>query len=658
MRKQVLRHIGTKASGIIIVLLMLSGLAFGATGTSLDISRTILAGRTLGMGGAHLGLSNDGEGLFTNPSGLAEISYPQLMGFTRKIFYSETNYTLFSMAVPTNYGTFGIGYAGAITGNSLPTIRDPGDNRITVNPSIEAMSYENSTVLLSYSRILPYKNIFVGGNLKFITQGIKGGYADRASTTTIDLSASYRPLEFVNLGINLQNFLGGNLNWGNASEKIGGYIKLGGALNILGKNALYKSTQDLVGAFDLDIPRDTLSSALMHLGFEWTPYKMLAVRCGLNQENNGTYLTFGLGLKNTAFRFDYAYAQRPGMPGDNPHYFSLSYVGDIVVSTSKKVVGRESGITFINPKDKTVTTDEAVIMKAEAKIKNIIETTTTWTVPLVSATHESVNTEQASILSKVYQNGYPVEISSNGLIENYTPLNLGRNVIKIAGFTSNEAIMVSSEARIIRIPAFKDVPSSYWAFEPISLDSVLGLIEGYPNSIFKPEKGITRAELTSLLLRSANVNQMRINEARLQKRFKDIKEDIWYAPYVNIGAEDGLVLGYSDQTFKPNKILSRAEAITIMARFAKLPIEGTLSEKSSIEVVSTFKDLKLNFWANKYIHPAHKAGLLKYLEGKDFNHKKTFTRAEAAEVFFRTKEIQKRINEYWETGRLSTLEAR
>ena len=120
-------------------------------GTTIDPSRTIYMGRTLGMGGAHLALSNDGEGIFANPSGLAGLEFPQITGLSRKIFLDETAYSLYGFSVPTDYGSFGVGYAGANTGGSYATSRD-NNNRIVINPSYEAVTYDNSVLLFSYAK--------------------------------------------------------------------------------------------------------------------------------------------------------------------------------------------------------------------------------------------------------------------------------------------------------------------------------------------------------------------------------------------------------------------------------------------------------------------------------------------------------------------------
>jgi len=632
----------------ILTATLVAGLIITAwAGTTIDPSRTLYTGRAMGLGGTYLGFANDAEGIFANPSGLTKLEYPQMVGVSRKIFLDETTYQVMAWSAPTHYGTFGMGYVGTAIGESFPTLREPGTNRIVINPSSEAMGYDNSVLMFTYARQLPWYNLSLGGNLKFFNQSIGGGgVGDRASAMNLDLSATYRPLKYLSLGANLQNVLGGSVSWAGTgnTDTLGGYWKLGGALKLFGAStseALLTNNmvREMSVGLDLDLPQNILAGAsLFHLGIEYLPLNFMALRAGLNQDNGGSGMTFGVGFRQSAFRFDYAFAARPGITGDNPHYFSLSYVGDRTVSVSKKFKHMASGINFIRPRDRSLTSLETVTVVAEVKAKKIYDQKTTWTVPLFESTSEVRETFDLIDLAGIRHNSYP--INQVGTVEVPNPLNIGRNLVSFSGYTPQESIVVSAEARILRVLPFKDTPMQHWAIEPITLNSVLGLIKGYPDNTFKPEKGITRAELTALLVRTAGIDAVRWDKAETEMKFKDVKEKLWFSPYVNLGVEMGLVTGYPDGTFQPNKVLNRAEGVTILARFAKLPESDG----------AVFPDLKSGFWANKFIKPAKEAGLLKYLSGKDFNPTYPFAREEAAEVLYQTDPIQRKVNEFWETG--------
>jgi len=87
------------------------------------------------------------------------------------------------------------------------------------------------------------------------------------------------------------------------------------------------------------------------------------------------------------------------------------------------------------------------------------------------------------------------------------------------------------------------------------------------------------------------------------------------APYVS---------GYSDGTFRPRGIVTRAEVATIFAKILNLP----LMDK---EVV--FSDVTENHWAQKYVNAVGKIGLFSGYSDGTFKPDNPISRAEIAQVF-------------------------
>jgi hypothetical protein len=111
--------------------------------------------------------------------------------------------------------------------------------------------------------------------------------------------------------------------------------------------------------------------------------------------------------------------------------------------------------------------------------------------------------------------------------------------------------------------------------------------------------------------------------------FGDLPASHWAANYVKSAVDMGLVTGYPDGKFKPNKQLSRAETVAIIARFDKLDTNKELS-------FGPFPDMTAKHWSAKYINAAKEAGILEYLKGQDFQPERQMTRAEAAEMIAKT----------------------
>jgi len=637
---------------ILTLLCLIAAPVLAADGVSFDPAQNIYAGRQLGLGGVSVAFSDDAAGVFANPANLTNLEFPQLIGASKKLVMDQSQYTLFCWAIPTGAGTFGFGYSSLNAGGSLPTKLDPATGRIMIDPSREAMSYDNHVIALSYARDfdlfkLP-RPVALGATFKFFGQALSGDVASSASGTGIDLSTSYQALSWLKVGANLQNMMEANLAWeGGAGDKIGGYYKLGCKMNLLGsQEALFKHDQKLYGGIDVAIPHSTLSSSNnYHLGLEYFPTGLnflpqdkVALRAGFNLDQNGSGIAFGVGIINSGFRFDYAFFQRPGIPGDIPHYFSLSYIGARIPFVYKKIKDKESHVVFYEPKDRSITNKNFTKIKALVKAKQIIDRTTVWKVTGISQTSEVKEVAELEDLSPIYFNGK--KINQIGTVETTATLALGRNVFQFFGYTASpEVFRASGEARVLRFDPFSDTPMDYWAISPIALSVTLGLVTGYPDGTFQPAKGITRAELVTLLVRSMPV---RLAETVDKTGFKDVSPTHWAAKYIAYGTYKDLITGYPDGTFQPSKVLTRAEGVTILTRYAQLPIKDLY--------LAPYKDLEKEHWANDFIHAALEAGMLKYIIGQDFQPNLPFPRAEACEVLYRTPQIKSRVDLFWNTG--------
>lgn len=106
---------------------------------------------------------------------------------------------------------------------------------------------------------------------------------------------------------------------------------------------------------------------------------------------------------------------------------------------------------------------------------------------------------------------------------------------------------------------YTDVKSTDWYNNAISTLSNMGIINGYPDGTFRPNAGITRAEFAKIAVSFFKDNvRMTIGDA-----FSDIGGK-WYTEYINLAVELAIVNGYPDGTFRPNNLITRAEAMTIV----------------------------------------------------------------------------------------------
>ena len=100
-------------------------------------------------------------------------------------------------------------------------------------------------------------------------------------------------------------------------------------------------------------------------------------------------------------------------------------------------------------------------------------------------------------------------------------------------------------------------------------------IMGYPDGTFRPDRAITRAEVAALLARNMTVE---INESAT-KTFPDLSQFHWAYADIQEVVQAGLIQGYTDRTFRPDDKITRAEMATIAARWKKLQDKQTSSFK-------------------------------------------------------------------------------
>ncbi|MBR3280890.1 MAG: S-layer homology domain-containing protein [Clostridia bacterium] len=101
-----------------------------------------------------------------------------------------------------------------------------------------------------------------------------------------------------------------------------------------------------------------------------------------------------------------------------------------------------------------------------------------------------------------------------------------------------------------------------------------GAITGYPDGTFKPSNNITRAEITKIIIKAFDIELVDSGETN----FKDIDPNKWYASYVNTGVKNRFIVGYEDNTFRPDENVSYAELVTMICNVMKEKVsskEGT-----------------------------------------------------------------------------------
>lgn len=112
---------------------------------------------------------------------------------------------------------------------------------------------------------------------------------------------------------------------------------------------------------------------------------------------------------------------------------------------------------------------------------------------------------------------------------------------------------------------FNDVlDENAWYYDAVYAAWDAGLMNGVGEGLFAPNATLDRATLATVLYREAGEPA-----AKGTASFTDIAEGQWYTDAVNWAAEQGVVNGYPDGTFRPEAPITRQEMATMLYRLAK-----------------------------------------------------------------------------------------
>lgn len=178
---------------------------------------------------------------------------------------------------------------------------------------------------------------------------------------------------------------------------------------------------------------------------------------------------------------------------------------------------------------------------------------------------------------------------------------------------------------------FWDVPKDHWAFSYIAELEDRGVIAGYEDGSFKPNKTVTRAEWAKIMVLAAGLPLVYVfdrGDHYIDAYFYDTL-DHWARPYINT-AKDYLA-GYTDDTFRPDQAAVREDVTVSMVK-----LKGYDVSEVDYSYLSRFSDVNsISNSLKAYVSAAVEKDLIDGFEDGTFRGQDTLTRAEAATLLWR-----------------------
>lgn len=142
-------------------------------------------------------------------------------------------------------------------------------------------------------------------------------------------------------------------------------------------------------------------------------------------------------------------------------------------------------------------------------------------------------------------------------------------------------------------------------------------VTGYEDKTIKPDNNITRAEAAALISRiSSGFSADKSYDA---SKFADVDGGAWFAKNVGYAAENSIVSGYEDGSFRPGNTITREEFAAMICRFMKYDTGAG----------EAFSDVPSGHWAAPYIAAMKANGIIGGYEDGSFGLGRNITRAEA-----------------------------
>ena len=250
------------------------------------------------------------------------------------------------------------------------------------------------------------------------------------------------------------------------------------------------------------------------------------------------------------------------------------------------------------------------------------ERTITVNVPYGTDLKGMVATFEASLGAKVKIG----TTSGMDFISGVTSLNYTSDVI-VYVTSEDDSVTNRYTIKVNEGLSFSDVSENDWFYDNVMDAAENGYVTGMGDGTFAPKKSTTRAEFASMIAKAMGYTA----EPDAPSAFPDVADDFWGKAAINFCAQNGIISGYSDGTFQPNKAITRQEAAAILNNaFDLVEKFGTSSDLFS-------DDAKISGWAETHVYAAKASGLMKGDAAGTFRPTDTIIRAEAASILMNAK---------------------
>ena len=162
---------------------------------------------------------------------------------------------------------------------------------------------------------------------------------------------------------------------------------------------------------------------------------------------------------------------------------------------------------------------------------------------------------------------YVLHILTNGTMEYYAPDSISGNTITVKGIRNLSAFAVIPGSEVPQNNPFADVSTSDYYYDSVLWAVENGVTNGTSATTFGPDMAVSRAQMVTFLWRAHGSPK-----ATGTNPFTDVSTSDYYYDAVLWAVANGVTNGTSATTFSPDTAVTRSQAVTFQWRAAGSPV--------------------------------------------------------------------------------------
>lgn len=200
-----------------------------------------------------------------------------------------------------------------------------------------------------------------------------------------------------------------------------------------------------------------------------------------------------------------------------------------------------------------------------------------------------------------------------------------------AFFWSVSTVLVLALPIMAQAASFQDVPENTVHYNAVEYLKAEGVVGGYSDGTFQPDKTINRAEALKIILLASGLS----GESTTVIDFPDVHPKDWFYGYVQRGVERDIVKGYDDGNFKPANNINVAESLKIILLSFAMDLPASV-------LSDPYPDVSKTVWYANYAEYSRAKQIIWTQDDGNLDAGRDITRGEFAQIIYRLMYIKEK----------------